>query len=228
MYIRGLIFLLSLSLLGACSSVQPKLDDAQQAVLGNKLQRLLADYNTRHRSHVQMPVLTIDDDTDQPAMIASANYSTWSISVNRVWLKKDPCIVYKEAMAHELAHLLADYHQYGMPRAATLITRTGPVVVAFNGPHELEDSSVEHGKEWQDMALELGAHPCEEGYCRSAHPYSKTPLTCSVSDYALLHATPPAAPAKLASRTTTRSNAPATSQSFGVSSSRTIYDSRGS
>ncbi|HEY3860103.1 MAG TPA: hypothetical protein VGM47_10900 [Gammaproteobacteria bacterium] len=224
MYIRGLIFLFSLSLLGACSSVQPQLDDTQQTVLGTKLQRLLADYNTRHHSHVQMPALSIDDDTDQPAMIASANYSTWSISVNRLWLKKDPCIVYKEAMAHELAHLLVDYVQYGMPRAATLITRTGPVVVAFNGPQDLEDSSIEHGKDWQDMALELGAHPCEEGYCRSSHPYSKTPLTCSAADYALLHVTPPA-PVK--STPGTAASAPATTRNFGVSSSRTIYDSRG-
>ncbi len=206
MYVRGFIFLLSLSLLGACSTVEPKLD-AQQSVLDNKLQRLLTDYNDRHHSHVKMPALKIDEDTDQPGMIASANYSSWSISINGLWLKKDPCIVYKEAMAHELAHLLVDYQQYGMPRATTMQTRKGPVVVAFNGPVELQDSSLEHGVAWQDMALELGAHPCEEGYCRSSHPYSKSPLACSVADYALLHATPPstlpkAVPSSTAAHTT--------------------------
>jgi hypothetical protein len=155
-------------------------------------------------------------------MIASANYSTWSISINGLWLKKDPCIVYKEAVAHELAHLLVDYQQYGTPRAATMNTRSGPVVVAFNGPVELQDPSLEHGKAWQDMALELGAHPCEEGYCRSNHPYSKSPLSCSATDYALLHATPPpvapkAVPASTASRASVNGYA---------SAGRVIFDSQ--
>jgi hypothetical protein len=218
-YARGLILLLSLSFLGACSTVGPKLD-AQQSVLDSKLQRLLADYNARHHSHVEMPALTIDEDMDQPGMVASANYSTWSISVNGLWLKKDPCIVYKEAVAHELAHLLVDYQQYGMPRAATMLTRKGPVVVAFNGPVELQDSSLEHGKVWQDMALELGAHPCEEGYCRSSHPYSKSPLACSAADYALLQATPPSALPKAAPART------ASTGSGYASAGRTFFDSQ--
>jgi len=224
MYARGLIFLLSLSLLGACSGVPPQATqtDAQQAVLQSELQGLLRDYNARHHSHVQLPNLSIQEDTRHPGMIASADYSNWKISINGLWLKKDPCIVYKEAVAHELAHLLVDYQQFGAPQAATLLTQRGPVVVAFNGPPELEDSSEEHGRAWQAMALELGAHPCEEGYCRSSHPYAKSALTCSAADYALLHAAPPPARPKL--KPPVRSVA--VTPNYGVSSSRTLFDSQ--
>lgn len=223
MYAKGLILLLSLSCLCACGSVEPRVDN-QQSVLNAKLQGLLADYNARHHTDIEMPALSIDEDSDQPGTIASANYSTWSISINGLWLKKDPCIVYKEAVAHELAHLLVDYQEYGTPRAATLLTRKGPVTVAFNGPQELQDSSLEHGAAWRDMALELGAHPCEEGYCRSSHPYSKSPLACTIADYALLHATPPAAtpkasPSKLASK-------PAATSNGYASAGRVIFDSQ--
>jgi hypothetical protein len=223
MYAARLLFLLSITFLGACSTVDPRLN-TQQSVLDGKLQRLLADYNARHHTHVEVPVLKIEDNTDQPGKIAEADYSTWSISVNGLWLKKDPCIVYKEAVAHELAHLLVYYQQFGAPRAATMLTRTGPVVVAFNGPAELQDSSLEHGKVWQDMALELGAHPCEEGYCRSAHPYSKSPLTCSAADYALLQATPPSATPKAVPSTTVPRSTP-TGNGY-ASAGRIIYDSQ--
>jgi hypothetical protein len=223
MYAKGLFLLLSLSCLSACSSVEPQVD-SQQSVLDAKLQGLLAGYNARHHTAIEIPALTVADDTDQPGMIASANYSTWSISVNRVWLKKDPCIVYKEAVAHELAHLLVDYQQYGAPQAATMLTDKGPVVVAFNGPQELQDSSLEHGLAWRDMALELGAHPCEEGYCRSSHPYSKSPLTCSLADYALLHAAPPppSAPKAVAPKTAPR---PKPANGY-ASAGRIIFDSQ--
>ncbi len=193
MDVKRSVVLLALTLLGACSSMDPKLV-THQTMLDDKLQKLLMAYNARHGTHIEAPSLSISDQPEQPGMIASANYSTWSISVNGLWLKKDPCIVYKEAVAHELAHLLVDYQQYGTPRAATLLTPKGPMVVAFNGPQELQDPSLEHGKAWQDMARELGAHPCKEGYCRSSHPYSKSPLTCSAADYALMHTTPPIPP----------------------------------
>lgn len=180
---KSVIVLMSLLLLTACSSLNPRTEN-QQTLLDTKLRHLLAAYNTRHGTHIQLPRITVADQPDQPSMIASTDYATWSISVNPAWIRKNPCLVYHEAMAHELAHLIADYLQYGKPRSAILMSRNGPFTVAFNGPPALQDPGDEHGKLWQTLAFELGANPCKEGYCYDPQPYWKTPLQCPANDVA--------------------------------------------
>jgi predicted SprT family Zn-dependent metalloprotease len=154
------------------------LQSPEEAALTNQMSRLVTAYNQRHGTDYRVPAVSFEDHPDQPTTIASADYSRWSVNVSKTWMKKDPCLVAHEAVPHELAHLLVDMRHYGPPETMTLMTREGPKLMAFNGPPPLEDRSDEHGPEWQDMARELGAHPCREGYCRSARPYSKYPLVC--------------------------------------------------
>lgn len=173
-----LAMLLVCSLLSACSSMEA-LQSPEEASLTTQMSGLVGAYNQRHGTDYRVPQVLFVDHLDQPSTIASADYAGWAISVNKTWMKKDPCLVAHEAVPHELAHLLVDVRQYGLPVTTILATREGPKVMAFNGPPPLEDRSEEHGPEWQDMARELGADPCREGYCRSARPYSKYPLVCA-------------------------------------------------
>jgi uncharacterized protein YceK len=173
-----LAMLLVCSLLSACSSMEA-LQSPKEAALTAQMSKLVAAYNQRHGTAYRVPLVSFEDHADQATTIASADYADWSISVSKTWMKKDPCLVAREAVPHELAHLLVDVRHYGMPETMILDSREGPKVMAFNGPPPLEDQSDEHGPEWQDMARELGAHPCREGYCRSLRPYSKYPLTCA-------------------------------------------------
>ena len=185
-----LAMLLICSLLSACSSMEA-LQSPEEASLTMQMSRLVADYNQRHGTDYRVPSVLFEDHADQPTTIASADYVNWSVSVNKTWMKKDPCLVAHEAVPHELAHLLVDVKHYGLPETTILDTREGPKVVAFNGPPPLEDRSEEHGPEWQDMARELGADPCREGYCRSLRPYSRYPWACtdiSSADVAMEHA----------------------------------------
>lgn len=173
-----LAMLLVCSLLSACSSMEA-LPSPEETSLTTQMSRLVAAYNQRHGTDYRVPQVQFEDRLDQSTTIASADYASWSISVNKTWMKKDPCLVAHEAVPHELAHLLVDVRQYGLPETMILATRKGPKVMAFNGPPPLTDRSDEHGPEWQGMARELGADPCREGYCRSARPYSKYPLACA-------------------------------------------------
>ena len=175
-----LAMLLICSLLSACSSMEA-LQSPEEAALTAQMSRLVAAYNQRHGTDYRAPLVLFVDQADDPTTIASADYADWSISVNKSWIKKDPCLVAQEVVPHELAHLLVDVQHYGPPESVTLLTREGPKVVAFNGPPLLEDQSEEHGPEWQVMARELGAHPCREGYCYSPRPYSKYPLACGMT-----------------------------------------------
>ena len=173
-----LAMLLACSLLSACSSMEA-LQSPEEASLTTQMSRLVVAYNQRHGTNYRTPLVMFEDHLDQATTIASADYASWTISVNKTWIKKDPCLVAHEAVPHELAHLLVDVRHYGLPETMILDTREGPKVMAFNGPPPLEDRSDDHGAEWQDMARELGADPCREGYCRSARPYSKFPLACA-------------------------------------------------
>jgi len=173
-----------LTLLSACSSVEPKYT-LQEMELQQRATMLLADYNARHSTHYPAPTLSVDPQLEASGVVASADYALWTIKVNAQWVEKDFCLVYKEAVAHELAHLLLNFQQYGSPQTAVVTTRTGTEIVAFNGPTALRDSDEEHGPDWQAMARDLGADPCKEGYCRDPRPYSKYPLTCSAGSAAV-------------------------------------------
>jgi predicted SprT family Zn-dependent metalloprotease len=92
--------------------------------------------------------------------------------------------VQHEALPHELAHLIIYYEKYGPPRTAALPTPNGIKLVAMNGPG-LQDVSDEHGQEWQQVARDLGADPCKEGYCYSTKPYKDFPLKCAAEKHEL-------------------------------------------
>ena len=170
--------ILACSLLTGCGGL-PQRHSPQEAALTNQVVKMVTDYNRRHGTRYAVPSMIFEDRPASPTMIASANYTMWSIRVNKLWIKQDPCLVFKEAVAHELAHLLVYYQEYGEPITVTLQSRTGAHIVAFNGPPMLQNSMDEHGKAWQTMARELGADPCKEGYCYSPRPYSKYPLVCA-------------------------------------------------
>ena len=182
---RILTMLSACTLLSACSSMEV-LPSSEEAALTAQASRLVAAYNRSHGTDYPVPQVLFEDRPDEPSTLASADYTNWAITVYKSWMKTTPCLVSKEAIPHELAHLLVDYRHYGAPQAAVLPTRGGPKVVAFNGPPMLEDQADEHGSEWQVLARELGAHPCREGYCYSPWPYSKYPLRCGNPDTAEL------------------------------------------
>lgn len=178
---RILAMLSACTLLSACSSMEV-LPSPEEGALSAQTSRLIAAFNRSHGTDYPVPQVLFEDQPVEASTLASADYTNWAITVYKSWMKAAPCLVSKEVIPHELAHLLVDYRHYGAPQAAVLPTRGGPKVVAFNGPPMLEDQADEHGIEWQVLARELGAHPCREGYCYSPWPYSKYPLKCSAAE----------------------------------------------
>jgi len=163
--------------LSACSNLDPRLNPAG-ALFAQRMTHLTETYNQRYGTHYPVPHLSIEDMSSRPTVVSAAEYSAWTVHINRLWVLKDPCTVDHEALAHELAHLFVYYDKYGPPQTALLNTAKGMQLVAMNGPGLLQDSTVEHGPEWQAKARALGADPCREGYCYSAKPYKKYPLSC--------------------------------------------------
>ena len=178
-----LIAVLSALLLAGCSSVDPR-TDGQEHLLRARLASLLAGYNTRHGTHIELPDLSVEDQPDHPAMVAVSYYARWSITVNQAWIHKDPCLVYHEAVAHELAHLIVQYQQYGEPHTMVVMTRQGMEVVAVNEQSWIHVADEDHGSAWRAVAFELEADPCKEGYCKDARPFSRYPRQCAATDVA--------------------------------------------
>lgn len=168
------VWLCALALAG-CTSVDPRLSP-EGALFTDRLTALTESYNQAHGTHYPVPKLSLDEMPAQPSIIGEAEFSTWTVHINRRWVQKDPCIVRDEALPHELAHLFIYYNKYGPPQIAYLDSPKGMQLVAMNGPG-LQDYSTEHGGDWQAMARSLGANPCAEGYCQAAH-IKRYPLTC--------------------------------------------------
>lgn len=173
---RTLALLLLLSLLSGCGSIG-SVQDSQEALVIDRVTQVMTAYNAAHGTHYDVPQVVFDDYLERPSEIAAADYSRWTIHFNRLWLTKSPCMLYKEAVPHELAHLVADYQQYGRPQTVLMSTARGAQLVAMNVP-PLQDSADEHGRAWQEVARAMGANPCKEGYCRDPRPYSKYPMRC--------------------------------------------------
>ena len=165
--------------LSACSNLDPRLDP-QGALFTRQVQRMTEDYNRGHGTRYPVPQLAEEEMASLPSVVGAADYSRWTIHINKLWARKDPCIVMQEALAHELAHLFVYYDEFGPPQTAFINTSKGMTLVAMNGPG-LQDSTVEHGSEWQAKARQLGADPCREGYCFSERPYKKYPPSCDGS-----------------------------------------------
>lgn len=173
---KGLVVLCGL--LAGCSSMDAR-QTSQDVAFNRQAAQLTAAYNRSHGTHYPVPHLSIDASGLGDSVISAAEYSSWTIHLNAEWVERDVCMVDKEALPHELAHLFVYYDEYGPPRTATLPTATGPKLVAMNGPG-LQDVSEEHGAAWQAKARALGADPCKEGYCYSPVPYKKFPLKCGL------------------------------------------------
>jgi uncharacterized protein YceK len=173
---RTLALLLPLALLTGCGSIG-SVQDPQEALVIDRVTQLMTAYNAAHGTHYDVPQVVFDDSLDRPSEIAAADYSRWTLHFNRLWLVKSPCMLYKEAVPHELAHLVVDYQKYGRPQTVLMNTTKGAQLVAMNTP-PLQDSADEHGRAWQDVASSMGANPCKEGYCRDPRPYSKYPMRC--------------------------------------------------
>ena len=165
-------------LLAGCSSMDPHLQ-TQADSFSRQVARLTAQYNHAHGTDYPVPKLVIDSKGLSESVIGAAAYSSWTIHLNAEWIERDVCMVGREALPHELAHLFVYYDEYGPPQTAMLPTSTGPKLVAMNGPG-LQDLGEEHGATWQQVARDLGADPCKEGYCYSAQPYKKFPLHCGL------------------------------------------------
>jgi hypothetical protein len=188
----GMVVLLCCGLLAGCSNLDPRLDP-QGALFTQDVQRMTEDYNHVHGTRYPVPQLNEDEMASLPSVVGAADYSRWTIHINKLWVRKDPCTVRREALAHELAHLFVYYDQFGPPQTAFINTSRGMQLVAMNGPG-LQDSSVEHGSQWQVKARELGADPCREGYCFSERPYKKYPPECDGGMLAAAPSAPPAIP----------------------------------
>jgi hypothetical protein len=174
---KGLLVLALGGMLSACASMDPRVDPTG-VLFAQELQQMTQSYNQEHGTHYPVPHLTLDPDGLPASVVGAADYSTWTIHLNPVWVQQDHCLVQQEALPHELAHLIFYYDKYGPPETAPLPTRNGIKLVAMNGPG-LQDMSDEHGSAWQALARSLGADPCKEGYCYSDRPYKKYPLTCN-------------------------------------------------
>ena len=183
---KGFLLLSMISLAG-CSSMDPRLDPTG-LVYSRQVSRMTSGYNAAHGTHYPVPQLSLDAMNLPTSVVGAADFSHWTVHINPLWVKKDPCLVDREALAHELAHLFVYYDEYGPPRSALLNTDKGTRLVAMNGPG-LQDLSSEHGAAWQAKARALGADPCKEGYCYSARPYKKYPIACAGEETALLRET---------------------------------------
>jgi hypothetical protein len=177
MKLGALCIVLAGLILAACSSVNVK-DITPETTLRHEMTQLVDHYNSIHGTNYPTPKLKIEDFNNFPSVVAAADYSDWTVLINQSWVNKDMCLVYKEALAHELAHLFVYYDQYGPPQTVLFPTTRGAEMIALNGPPLLQDTMDEHGRAWQEKARALGAHPCKEGYCRTTHPYRKFPLHC--------------------------------------------------
>lgn len=174
---------MSLATLAGCSSVGTSLSP-DEALYSRQISRMTDDYNAAHGTHYPVPRLSLDAQGLSTSVVGAADFSHWSIHINPLWVKKDPCLVDQEALAHELAHLFVYYDEYGPPQSALLDTGKGMQLVAMNGPG-LADLGQEHGAAWQTKAKALGADPCKEGYCYSDRPYKKYPIACAGTQTAL-------------------------------------------
>lgn len=166
-------------LLTGCANMDPRADSTGM-LFAQDLQQLTDGYNRGHGTHYPVPKLSLDPIGLSASVVGASDYSTWTIHLNPDWVAKDHCLVVREALPHELAHLIVYYDEYGPPKTAELPTPKGMRLVAMNGPG-LQDVSDEHGAQWQVVARELGADPCKEGYCYAAKPYKKYPLTCATA-----------------------------------------------
>jgi hypothetical protein len=169
----GLLFLCGLS---GCTNFDARLDP-QGILFAQQVSRLTAHYNDSHGTHYPVPQVSTDDIGLPASAVAASQYSTWSIHINPAWVRRDSCLVIREALPHELAHLFVYYDEYGPPQTAMLPTTEGTKLIAMNGPG-LQDLSSEHGPAWQEKARQLGANPCREGYCPAANPYRREPPDC--------------------------------------------------
>lgn len=181
---------LGLVSLAACANVDPRVD-LYGLGYTQRVSEMTAHYNATHGTHYPAPQVSLAPIELPDSVVGAADFTRWSVDINPLWVKKDPCLVDREALAHELAHLFVDYDEYGPPRSAMLSTRRGATLVAMNGPG-LQDLSEEHGTAWQDKARALGADPCKEGYCHSARPYKRYPIICAGTETALASAKPKA------------------------------------
>jgi hypothetical protein len=188
---KGLVVLLG-TLLAGCASMDPRVDPTG-VLFAQDLQQMTDSYNSEHGTHYPVPHLSLDAIGLPDSVVGAADYSTWTIHLNPIWVQQDHCLVEHEALPHELAHLIFYYHEYGPPKTATLPTRDGMKLVAMNGPG-LQDVSEEHGPEWQAVARDLGADPCKEGYCYSDRPYKRYPITCTTDKRALAAVGPASSP----------------------------------
>jgi hypothetical protein len=181
MKLGALCVVLAGLILAACSSVDVKVT-TPEAALRQQMMHLVDNYNSIYGAHYPMPQLRVEIFSNSPTVIAAADYSDWAVLVNQTWVDKNLCLVSKEALPHELAHLFVYYDQYGPPQTVMFSAAHGAEMVALNGPPLLQDTMDEHGPAWQVKARALGAHPCKEGYCRTKHPYRRFPLQCTGQD----------------------------------------------
>lgn len=180
--------LLSLAVLAACTSMDPRVNPTG-ALFAQQIDRMTGGYNATHGTHYPVPQLSVDAQGLPDSVVGAADFTHWSIHLNPLWVKKDPCLVDREALAHELAHLFVYYDEYGPPQSALLDTGKGMQLVAMNGPG-LADLGEEHGAVWQAKARALGADPCKEGYCYSDRPYKRYPIACAGTETALAMSKP--------------------------------------
>lgn len=176
--------LLSLVALAGCSSIDSRMDPTG-ALFAAQLTRMTGDYNAAHGTRYPVPQVSLDARGLPDSVVGAADFSHWAIHINPLWVKKAPCLVDQEALAHELAHLFVYYDEYGPPQSALLNTGKGMQLVAMNGPG-LADLGEEHGAAWQAKARALGADPCKEGYCYSARPYREYPIACAGTETAVV------------------------------------------
>ncbi|HEY1992169.1 MAG TPA: hypothetical protein VGH71_06865 [Gammaproteobacteria bacterium] len=191
---KGFLLLSLLSLAG-CTNLDPRLDPTG-LVYSQQVSRMTGAYNAAHGTHYPVPQVNIDAMNLADSVVGAADFTHWSLHINPLWVKKDPCLVDREALAHELAHLFVYYDEYGPPQSAMLSTPLGAKLVAMNGPG-LADLGEEHGAAWQVKARALGADPCKEGYCYSERPYRKYPITCAGTETAWVMDRSSAAPGRL-------------------------------
>lgn len=179
---KGFLLLGLLSLAG-CYTLDPRVDPTG-VLYSQQLSRMTSDYNAQHHTHYPAPQLSLDAMNLPDSVVGAADFTHWTVHINPLWVKKDPCLVDREALAHELAHLFVYYDEYGPPQTAMLSTPSGARLVAMNGPG-LQDLSTEHGVDWQAKARALGSDPCKEGYCPSDRPYKRYPISCAGTETAL-------------------------------------------
>ena len=155
MHIGKGFLLLSMVTLAGCDSLDPRMDPTG-LVYSQQISRMTTDYNAAHGTRYPAPQVSLDAMNLPDSVVGAADFAHWTVHINPLWVKKDPCLVDQEALAHELAHLFIYYDEYGPPQSALLSTPTGAKLVAMNGPG-LEDVSEAHGATWQAKARALGA-----------------------------------------------------------------------